>query len=94
MLIACVGMHVIEDGSSKFALRKHASYRTCYQSGRVLGKNLIHTSQSLPTRKTCVVHVLLGCALVSGQFYFLCVDHDDIVTTICVRSKIHLVLTS
>lgn len=84
---ALVDIKVLEDGIAESVLRKHAAHGMFKDEDGLALHLLSHGSGTLATRITRVAHVVLLCHFVSGQDNFLCIDDDDIITTIAVGSK-------
>ena len=82
-----VDVEVPVDGIAESVLREHAAHGVFEHEGGLALEVLSNGSCTLATRIAGVAHVVLLCHFVSSQDHFLCIDDDDIITTIAVGSK-------
>ena len=94
MLCSCIYMKVAEQLCTKSVFRKHTFYCSLNHCQWFALEQLFWSSETLTTRIPCVTNVHFVCQLLACQFHLLCIDHNDIVTAIYVRSVVGLVLAS
>ena len=82
-----VNVEVTEDGIAETVLREHAANGVFNNEDGLVLQLLGNGTSTLATRIAGVAHVVLLCHFVSSQDHFLCIDDDDIITTIAVGSK-------
>ena len=80
-----VDVKVLEDGVAKTVLREHAAHGVFEDEDGLALQLLGYGAGTLATRVARVAHVVLLGEFVSGQDHFLCIDDDDIITTIACR---------
>ena len=91
---AYIYMQVAEHFTSQRILREHAAYCIFHQSKWLALQLLLGSACALTSGVARVTDVLLLVPLVSSQNDLLCIDHNYVVTTVCVWSEIRLVLSA
>ena len=88
MRMLCTGIHikVAIDGVAKLGLGKHALDGVLENGLRLFPQLLAHVAETLATRITGVMHIVLFSHLVAGELNLIGIDDDDIVATIAVGS--------
>ena len=82
-----VDVKVLEDGVAETVLREHATHGVFEHEDGLALHLFGNGSGTLATRIARVAHVVLLGEFVTRQDHFLCIDDDDIITTIAVGSK-------
>ena len=82
-----IDIEVLEDGIAETVLREHAANGVFEHEDGLTLHLFGNGASTLATRVARVAHVVLLGEFVSCQHNFLCIDDDDIITTIAVGSK-------
>src|SRR5688500_7653940 len=80
--------------TAQTVLREHALYRSFDHHFRTAFQQVLGSFAFLTTRVTGISQVFLVVELVTSENNLFGVDHDDIVTTVSMRSIVRFVLTS
>mgnify|MGYP006957634344 CR=1 FL=1 len=94
MLSTNDNVKVLINGAAKAVLWKHTANGILHQTFWRALQNFLSGAAVLTTWVTRVTDVLLVIPLVACQLHLFGVDHNHKVTTIRVRSEVHLVLAS
>ena len=86
VLSTFVDVEVLDDGIAQLRLGEHAANGVFDNEGRFALQLLAHGTDTLATRIAGVADVVLVSHFVSSEDDFLCIDNDDIITTIAVGS--------
>ena len=81
-----VNVEITEDGVAETVLREHAAHGVFENEDRLALQLLSNGSGTLATRIAGIADVVLVSHFVSSEDDFLCIDNDDIITTIAVGS--------
>ena len=82
-----VNVEVTENSVTELRLGEHAAYGVFNNEGGLALHLFGYGTDTLATRIAGVAHVVLLGEFVTRQDHFLCIDDDDIITTIAVGSK-------
>ena len=94
MLCTCIDVQVADDLVTKTGLRKHTLNCSPDQFSRSFAKNLCRCSEALSTGITSVANIHTVRHLLAFEGNLLCVDYDNVVTAVYVRSKPRFVLST
>ena len=94
MLGTYIYMKVTFDGIAQLVLRQHTIYSHFDDPGRMLTQHLMWSSETLTTWITGVTDIFLLGPFLSSETHLLCVDHDDVVSTIYVGSEVGFMLAA
>ena len=94
MFGAWVYKKIVKEPASQSIFRKHSLDSVFYNVRDRPRADLPRRSNPLPSWITCVGNVLLGIPFFTGQADFVCINHNDVVTTVYVRRKARLMLAS
>ena len=94
MFVACVEIQVMELLLTQTCLGKHAFDGVLENGQRLALKQILRRAKTLTSRITGVADVLPLGKLLSGQTYFVCVEDDDVVTAVSVRSEVGFVFAT
>lgn len=92
MLRALIKIKVVDELRTKTVLREHSLYCHSDQLCRLLCQNLFRSAETLSSRIACVTDIDPVGHLFPCEFHLVCIEDDDIVTAVNVRSEIRLVL--
>lgn len=92
VLASFIQIKVVEKLCTKTVLRKHALHGVPDKICRFLREYLGRSAETLTSRITRMTDIDPVCHLLAGEPYLACIDDDDVVTTIHVRSEVRLVL--
>jgi len=93
VLVACVNFQFTVHSTTQRALRQHAFNRDLNHTLRTASNHLFKGRLFDTTDVASVVIVDLVSTLVAGYSNFFCVQNDDVITRINVRSVFRFMLT-
>ena len=94
MLGACIDKQVVKLLCTKTCLGEHTLDCSSDELGRFLGEDLLRGGETLSTGISGVAYIHAVGHLLTLEGYLLCVDDDDVVTTVNVGSEAGLVLAT
>ena len=94
VLGTCVNVQVVDELVTKTGLGQHALHRPTDEFGGSFCKDLAGRGEALATRITGVANVNAVGHLFAGKTNLICIDDDDVVTTVHMRGVTGLVLAT
>ena len=94
MLWTCIDMQIVDDLVTKACLREHTLHCSPYEFSRSLCEDLLRGRETLSAWITSVTNVNTISHLAAFEDNLLCVDDDDVVTAVNMRSESRFVLAA